>query len=160
MNQRTLQIIILAVLIITMDIASASESEIDDEKQIRITRELSNDAIASKDVASIVSFLDSKYQATTGSGRLIHGRYLMGVAFGDTFAKYKDVVYVRTPENVAISKYNSLASEVGTWVGTWTNLKGSVRMSGTYSASWNKVERSWKIRSELFVTLFCEGTGC
>jgi len=160
MNSRILQVITLVILIINFDLSLANENEKVDEEQIRITREHSNDAITRNDINSIVSFLDSEYQVTTGSGKFIHGRDLMGAAFKEAFNKFKDVSYVRTPKEVAISKHNSLASEIGSWVGTWTNLKGSVHMGGTYSASWHKVDNSWKIRSELFVTLYCEGTGC
>ena len=29
-----------------------------------------------------------------------------------------------------------------------------------YAAFWRKVDASWKIRSELFLTVGCEGVGC
>lgn len=53
-----------------------------------------------------------------------------------------------------------LGFESGTWVGEWTTPAGPLRTGGRYSASWSKASGSWKIRSELFVTLFCEGAGC
>jgi hypothetical protein len=53
-----------------------------------------------------------------------------------------------------------LAWETGSWVGTWTTPEGPLRTGGRYAASWREVDGEWKIRSELFVTLFCEGEGC
>ena len=52
------------------------------------------------------------------------------------------------------------AAEIGEWVGTWIAPSGPVRTGGHYTAYWRKGDESWVIRSELFVTLFCEGAGC
>jgi hypothetical protein len=52
------------------------------------------------------------------------------------------------------------AAEFGDWVGNWTADKGPIEVGGSYSASWRKVDGVWKIQSEIFVTLFCNGAAC
>ena len=132
----------------------------DDVSSIREARARSNEAIAAHDVVGILAELDSAFQATAGSGRFLQGRTAMGDAFSAQFADYPDAVYVRSPESVEIADSGSRGFETGTWVGTWTTPGGPLRTGGHYSAHWSKTAGSWKLRSELFVTLFCEGDGC
>jgi ketosteroid isomerase-like protein len=127
---------------------------------VRSLRQQSNAAIARHDVEAVVSFLDSDYQITVGSGGLFHGRAAELEAWRAEFARAADLVYVRTPESVEVSTSGERAAEIGVWVGSWTTLNGPHRLRGRYAAHWRKVGGSWKIRSELFVTLRCEGVGC
>jgi len=131
-----------------------------DAALIREARTRSNDAIAAHDIDGILAELDSTFQITAGSGRFLQSRIAMGEAFSAQFAEFPDAIYVRSPESVEIADSRLLGFETGTWVGTWTTPAGPLRTGGRYSASWSKASGSWKIRSELFVTLFCEGTGC
>jgi len=71
-----------------------------------------------------------------------------------------DVLYVRAPESIEISADYPLAAETGTWVGTWSTSQGPVRTGGRYSAMWRQVDGEWKVRSELFVALYCGGVSC
>jgi ketosteroid isomerase-like protein len=132
----------------------------DDAGAIRQARARSNDAIAAHKVQGIVAELDSTYQITAGSGRFIQGRLAMGEAFAAQFREFPDAVYVRTPESVEVAEGGARAFETGSWVGTWTTPGGPLRTGGRYSASWSKASGSWRIHSELFVTLFCKGAGC
>ena len=140
-----------------MPMAAQSDS---DAERIRALRSQSNDAIARHDVPAILSFLDDEFQVTAGSGAMLQGGDEMGVAFAQQFEEFNDLIYVRTIESVEISISNPLAAEIGTWVGTWTTPSGPLRTGGRYAASWRKRDGAWVIRSELFVTLFCEGAGC
>lgn len=70
------------------------------------------------------------------------------------------MLYVRTPAEIIVSETYPLAWEQGTWVGTVTNEKDPLRKGGSYASGWRKVDGVWKIRSELFVGLYCEGPGC
>lgn len=131
-----------------------------DAALIREARTRSNDAIAAHDIDGILAELDSTFQVTAGSGQFLQSVLAMGEAFSAQFAEFPDAIYVRSPESVEIAYSRLLGFETGTWVGTWTTPAGPLRTGGRYSASWSKASGSWKIRSELFVTLFCEGTGC
>lgn len=130
-----------------------------DEEQIRIERARYNDAIADHDVRGIVSFHDEEYQVTTSLGQLEQGRD-DAAAWEQLIATREDVVYVRSPESIEVSRDYPLAAEVGTWVGTWSTIDGQVRTGGRFSAMWRKVDGDWKVRSELFVALYCEGIRC
>lgn len=127
---------------------------------IRSLREQSNAAIARHDVDAVVSFLDAEYQITVGSGKLYHGRDAESEGWREEFATAADLKYVRSPESVEVSASGDRAAEIGVWVGTWTTADGPHRSHGRYAAYWTKVDASWKIRSELFVTLSCEGVSC
>ncbi len=132
-----------------------------DKEQIGAIRELSNQAIARHDVSGVVSSLDSTYQITTGKGELFQDS-AAGEAevWAGIFAQFDDVVYVRTPAVIEISSYLPRAAESGRWIGSWTTAVGRKEVGGPYTASWSKVAGEWKIRSEIFVTLFCNGPGC
>ncbi len=151
--------VLLAICALLIGAPTAAQSNADAE-QIRLLRAQSNDAIARHDVQAILSFLDDEFQVTAGSGTMIRSGAEMGDLLTQQFEEYEDLVYVRTIESVEISASGPLASEIGTWVGTWVSPDGSTRSVGRYSASWRKSEGVWRIRAELFVTLSCEGAGC
>lgn len=136
-----------------------SESQAAGE-QIRALRALSNDAIAAHDVAAIVSFFDEEYQITASTGSMSHSIEEEIKDLGLLFDERPDVIYVRTPNEVEVSQSNPLAAEYGTWQGSWTTPNGPVRTGGSYSAMWRNVGGEWKIRTELFVALYCEGIDC
>jgi hypothetical protein len=64
------------------------------------------------------------------------------------------VLYVRTPDTIEVSASQTRAAEIGTWVGTATENGVARRWGGRYAAHWVLVDGTWKIRAELFVTLF------
>lgn len=152
----------MTVFAIVFAITSLSilAQDVTDEEQIRVARARYNAAIADHNVPGIVSFLDEEYQITTSLGQLSEGRDDDAAAWKQLFATRKDVLYVRSPESIEVSKDYPLAAEVGTWVGTWTTVDGKVRTGGRFSAMWRKVDGEWKVRSELFVALYCDGTRC
>jgi len=152
-------IIIAAASIVFVDIAwSAGNS---DKDEIASIRAASNKAIRQHDVEGIVASLDDPYQINTGSGLLFHGGpETEKENWAGHFSQYDDVVYVRTPTRIEVSTYLPRAAEFGNWVGNWTADKGPIEVGGSYSASWRKVDGVWKIQSEIFVTLFCNGAAC
>ncbi len=131
-----------------------------DAEQIRGARAGYNDAIARHDVPSIVSFLDDEYQITTSLGQLVQNRDDEGASWHELFASRQNLLYVRSTESVEISDDYPLAAETGTWVGSWSTVDGPVRTGGRYAAMWRKVDDVWKVRSELFVALYCDGINC
>lgn len=137
-----------------------SEQVVDSEK-IEAIRADSNTAIARRDVLGIVSSLASEYQITVGTGVLYQGGpEEEAVAWAATFAERKDVVYVRTPVTIEVSSYLPRAIEHGHWVGSWIASGGHKEVGGSYTASWSMRKEEWKIRSEIYVTLYCNGPGC
>lgn len=127
---------------------------------IRSLRAQSNAAIARHDVTGAVALLDVEYQITTGDGTLAHGRAAEPEAWAREFARAADLVYVRTPTTIEVSASGDRAAEIGAWTGSWSTPAGLRTVGGRYAAYWRLVEGSWRIRSELFVTLSCAGPGC
>jgi len=142
--------------------AEIARSDIDsDKEEIASIRAASNEAIRRHDIDGIVTSLDDRYQINTGSGLLFHGDpETEKENWAEHFSQMNDVVYVRTPTRIEVSSYLPRAAEFGDWVGNWTTDKGPIEVGGSYSASWRKVDGAWKIQSELFVTLFCNGAAC
>jgi hypothetical protein len=130
-------------------------------QEIRSIRSKFNESIKNHDAASIGAFLDSEYQITTSNGEQYQGTPEEEVAAWDEiFRNNEDVVYVRSPELIEVSSYNVLAAESGTWTGSWSQSEGAVEIGGRYFAQWRNVDGEWKIRAEIFVGLFCKGSGC
>lgn len=131
-----------------------------DEAQIESARTQYNEAIARHDVPSIISFLDEDYQITTSLGQFAQGHDEEAASWRDLIASRQDLLYVRSPETIEVSDDYPLAAESGTWIGSWSTDDGPVRTGGRYAAMWRRVNNEWKVRSELFVALYCEGIQC
>jgi ketosteroid isomerase-like protein len=150
-----------AIAMIILVVASPTFAENDsNEDQIRKTRIQYNEAIARHDVPGIISILDEEYQITTSLGQLSQGRDKESIGWHELFASRQELLYVRSPESIEVSDDYPLAAESGTWIGSWLSDDGPVQTGGRYAAMWRRVEGEWKVRSELFVALFCEGVGC
>lgn len=156
-GNRTAFLRILAVAFLASSLtAQASE----DADSIRSLRAESNQAIAVRDVDALIDFLDSGYVIAASSGDILQGREENAESWTAHFAEFPDVVYVRTPAEVIISEAYPRAIENGTWVGRMTTANGKLEKGGRYTAGWRKVEGVWKIRSELYVSLYCHGVDC
>lgn len=131
-----------------------------DTDAIRASRMMSNEAIARHDVDVIQSFLDEVYVITISTGAIERSRDEHGRSFASHFEEFPDVVYVRTPSEITISKAYPLAMERGTWVGSRMMENGKFESGGQYTAAWRKTDGLWRIYSELFVALYCRGAAC
>ena len=78
-------------------------------------------------------------------------------SFADQFRTRPDVVYRRTPDAVRVFKPWLMASEYGTWTGSWTEADGKIQLTGRYFAKWRKVNDAWLIESETYVPEGCTG---
>lgn len=152
---KTSSVFLLVLLVITPPLAAQKA-----EDQIRSLRAQSNAAIARHDVEGVVSLFDAEYQVTAGSGVLYHDRAADPERWAETFARADDLVFVRTPESVEASSAGDRAAEVGVWSGSWSTADGVRSTGGRYAAHWVLTNGQWKLRSELFVALRCEGAGC
>ncbi len=132
----------------------------DDADTIRELRTQSNAAIARHDVAGIGSFLSKDFVITISTGGIERSRDAHLESFAAHFEEFPDVVYVRTPARIDVSEAFPLAIESGEWKGSRTTENGSYEHGGRYTAAWRKTDRGWKIYSELYVGLYCDGPGC
>ena len=148
------------ILLLAFPVAGAVAQPGADADSIKSARAASNRAIAGHDVGAIVAFLDDEYVITDSTGHIEFSRQSQTRIWAEHFAAFPDVVYVRTPSNVAVSEAFPHALERGTWVGSRTTDQGWTDKGGEYSAVWRKVGGVWKVRSEMFVAMYCRGKGC
>ena len=132
----------------------------DDADEIKMIRMKSNEAIARHDVDTLQSYLDEDFVISISTGAIERSRDEHGRSFAAHFEEYPDVVYVRTPLEVTLSDAYPLAIEHGTWVGSRTTENGKLENGGQYTAAWRKTDGVWRIYSELFVGLYCDGADC
>jgi hypothetical protein len=74
------------------------------------------------------------------------------------FRARPDVVYRRTPSEVRVFAPWRMASEEGTWVGSWTEPDGTLTIGGRYFAKWRRVGDAWFVESETYVPEQCTGS--
>lgn len=123
------------------------------ELEIRRLRAASNAAIAAHDAKAVASFVEDDVQITTGNGDKFQGRKAMRDRFAEHFRGRPDLVFVRTPEQIDVSRAVPLASERGAWIGQWTEGGAKVEIRGVYQAMWRERGGQWRIAAELFVLL-------
>jgi uncharacterized protein (TIGR02246 family) len=128
-----------------------------DEQQIRARRESSNAAIARHDAAGIGAVLAQDVIVVTSNSVHREGRDANVESFAEQFRTRPDVVYRRTPEAVRVFMPWLMASESGTWTGSWTESDGRIQLTGRYFAKWRKVNGAWLIESETYVPESCTG---
>lgn len=120
---------------------------------IRLRRAAFNRAIADADLSSIGPLLAPDAVLVTGSdSAVIAGRKAQLQAWKREFAALSRLVYLRTPEAIAISPVEPIALEHGKWRGT-SSSNGDVVASGDYSAKWRRSGGDWVIEAEIYVTL-------
>ena len=147
-----------ALLMLALGATTAWAS--DDVEAIQSARMKSNAAIARHDVDTLQSALDEDFVITISTGDIERSRDEHGRSFAAHFEQFPDVVYVRTPTEITLSKAYPLAIEHGTWVGSRTGENGKLENGGQYTAAWRKTDGVWRIYSELFVGLYCNGADC
>lgn len=136
-----------------------------DETIIRDSRAASNQALAAHNAAAFAQILKDDAIVTAASGKLIQGRAVMQQEIESRWKAQPDLVFVRTPTTIEISRSDPAASERGSWTGHATTPAGPADWRGDYLAVWRKTITSaglpsWTIVSELFVALDCTGPGC
>jgi ketosteroid isomerase-like protein len=135
-------------------VVSAQDS---DEQQIRRSRAYSNASIARHDTLGVGAAMANDIVVITSRSTKTSGRSNYLITFEDQFRSRPDVVYVRTPDQVRVFAPWGMASEHGTWTGSWTDSDGKIEIGGTYFAKWRKVDGRWLIESETYVPERCAG---
>jgi len=128
-----------------------------DEQQIRARRESSNAAIAKHDTAGIGAILADDVIVVTSNSVHRPGRAANEQSFAEQFRTRPDVVYRRTPTEVRVFTPWLMASESGTWSGSWTDRDGKIQLTGRYFAKWRKQNGQWLVESETYVPETCTG---
>ncbi|MEA2343822.1 MAG: hypothetical protein QOF63_1991 [Thermoanaerobaculia bacterium] len=136
-----------------------------DETIIRDSRAASNAALAAHNGAAFAQVLKDDATVVAASGKVTQGRAAIQQGIESRWNSQPDLVFVRTPATIEISRSDSAASERGTWTGHTTTPAGTADSRGDYLAVWRKTTTSaglpsWTIAAEVFVPLDCAGAGC
>jgi ketosteroid isomerase-like protein len=149
------RVLFMAALLSVAVVASAEDS---DEASIRSVRFLSNSAIKNRDLDALKNAWLPDLHVTTSTGLVASSADEMAQLFTKSFADPNFITYTRFPVGINLSPGETFAAESGTWVGSWRNGDREMSVEGIYLAQWHKVEVGWRIRSELYVALSCEGS--
>lgn len=152
---RRASVLLALGLFLTSDVAAQG---VDPVEEIRAARARSNAAIARHDTAAIAREWMPDVHVVSSTSAQAAGADANASRMAETFARRPDTKWVRTAEDVDVFDAWDVASERGTWVGTWTEPDGAVRISGTYQAQWRRVGGAWRIQAEVFVPLRCSGS--
>jgi Domain of unknown function (DUF4440) len=130
---------------------------------VRALRAESNSAIAARDAKRLRKIFADDYLGIQGtSGALDSGGDATAQSYADV--EFKDptfVRYQRNPSSVQRAKSGKRIAESGRWEGVWRKADGRMVKSGVYLARWVPENDTWRLKSELFVTLDCRGSvGC
>jgi ketosteroid isomerase-like protein len=136
------------VLLLAIRFARAQEKTQMEISAIKAARTASNAAIARHDVEGIAKYWLPDFVQVSGNTRSMKGKDSLMRAWSQLFNSNPDVSYLRSPTDIIISFNDTLAWETG----NWTAIKSYSR-GGNYSAMWRKVDGSWKLQAELFVSL-------
>lgn len=143
----------MLTLLLAFALPAAAPSDAD---QIRTQRARSNAAIAAHDAKALPPLYVQDPTVIRGSsGGVLRGAEAMDLSFA--FSDPDFVTYERTPDTVTISQGGARAAEYGHWTGRWKKPGGDAVLSGVYLAAWVKEGGAWKLRSESFVSLKCDG---
>jgi ketosteroid isomerase-like protein len=155
---RTVCTLALAVFAVAQKGAAQSDSDRRTAGVIRQRRESSNAAIARHDTAGISDILAPNVVVVSSTSDVTVGRDANAARFAELFRTRPDVVYRRTPREVTVFAPWRMASESGTWTGSWTTSDGKVAIGGRYFAKWQEVEGRWRVQSETYMPERCSGS--
>ena len=140
---------------------AAPPGEFADEKSAIIAlRANSNRAIAAHDLEGAVRIDADDFVIVDGDDAIDRSAAQDRASWAKVFAQPGFDRYVRTPSSVEIGENSGVlrAAETGTWEGALKH--GEARPYGAYFAHWTKRSGQWRVVSETYVTLGCDGAGC
>lgn len=129
-----------------------------DEALVRSERAKSNAAIAAHDTTGLSSVFLPDYVSVASANVQSTGRDAGRARYAQLFKSRPDVVFVRTPDSIAVNTLWGQAAESGHWTGRWTQPDGVTNVGGSYFAKWRKVDGHWMLLAEVFVQLSCSGS--
>lgn len=127
------------------------------EQAIRARRALSNAAIAKHDTVGFSAILTPDVVSVTSASAKNVGRALVVKSMADRYRDKPDIIYIRTPDAIAVFAPWGMASERGHWVGRWTDADGKVELGGSYFAKWRLIKGEWFVEGETYVPDHCAG---
>ena len=132
----------------------AQRSSKQEKQSILEIRKLSNRALKTHQLPDFLSYFSDDLSITSGNGSVVRGKDSLANYLTRVFAETEDLYFVRTPQRVTVNDTGDRAWEDGKWVGLRPQTAGWENIGGQYAAMWVKEAGVWKIKSELFVSLY------
>ncbi|HEY4326460.1 MAG TPA: nuclear transport factor 2 family protein [Mucilaginibacter sp.] len=120
----------------------------DDATVIKAARMASNAAIVAHDIDGMSKYWLPNFIQTIGRGTSLTGKDTIIASWKALFKTNTTVSYERKPNSIEVGDNGIMAWETGIWV-----AKNSYSKGGNYSAMWRKIDGTWKLQAELFVSL-------
>jgi ketosteroid isomerase-like protein len=143
-----LKTLTILILLISTQFAFAQNNDANDIATIKAARNASNMAIAKHDIDGISKYWLPDFVQTIGRGISSTGKDTIVAGWKALFKENKTVSYTRTPSEITIADNGIMAWETGKWT-----AKNSYSKGGNYSAMWRKINGTWMLQAELFVSL-------
>jgi ketosteroid isomerase-like protein len=157
----------LSILLATSGVAHTGEAQLSpsqqaateiDEAAIRTARNELNEALAARNPAGLAKYWLENVHTTLGGGGSWVGRDENVEGYAEVLRGRSFLSGLRTPKRIEVATGGPLeAAESGLWKWRVRESGEVVVYRGRYLVMWQKVEGSWKIRSELYVITGCEG---
>lgn len=147
---------VIALLLVAPSVAAQDGAE----AGVRVQRQAFNTALATRDIGAVEAVLAPDVVLVSGTAsEVIAGRASQLRTWAEDFAIAKSTLYTRTTASVTPSATFPLALETGTWRGVGRGDPGDWAI-GTYAAKWRKVDGTWLLEAEIFMTTDCGGSFC
>ena len=143
-----------------IDVSPAAIANRADADSIRAARVAQNQAMADGDASRAAEFWTEDVTVRRGLGTPVNGRDAYRQLIESDVRNAARLVYERIPAEVEVSAHWPLAFETGLWRGRLGGASGPEVIGGRYSAQWVRRDDRWLIRSEVFVALHCQASGC
>jgi ketosteroid isomerase-like protein len=140
--------LVIFILLLLAQIVLAQQNKQDDIAIIKAAGASSNAAIARHDIDSMSKYWLPDFVQTIGRGTSLTGKDTIISSWKKLFSTNSEILYVRTPIDITIGNNGIMAWETGVWT-----AKNSYSNGGNYSAMWRKIDGTWKLQAELFVSL-------
>jgi ketosteroid isomerase-like protein len=128
-----------------------------EQRAIREAREANNAALRVRNAQQVAdNYLESFFLLTSTNG-FFQGKQTVANIYQTVFTTRENVLFVRTPNAIAVNNDWNMASEKGSWVGTWIVNGENIQVAGDYYAKWHKVDGTWKLKCEVYTQLACQG---
>ena len=131
-----------------------------DAAAIRSARMEQNRAMADGAPDRAAEFWTEDVTLRRGLGASVAGRDAYRQLMEADLKSPARMIYERTPLDVEVSDRWPLAFESGRWTARLVSAPAVHVITGRYSAQWVRRNGRWLIRSEVFVALTCEASGC
>ena len=140
-------------------VLAAAPSDSADQRAVRTARLQQNRAIVAHRLDEIAAYWTDDVTICRGLGVQLAGKTAYRALFAADTGSPAEIVYVREPTSIDVSRSWPLAFETGRWTGYLGGIRGPVVIQGRYSAQWVKRDSHWLIRAEVFVALHGSGVG-